>query len=333
MGANDGDAAGMTPAPAEWHRALQEAAHWYVTLNDASDEAKREAWRQWLRSKPLHAAAWEKVDAVGRRFGGLCEQHDPVSMAAGLRRAASPGRRRSLRALACLLVAGAGAGVGWRYPPAREQLLAWCAGYRTSVGEIRDARLADGSRLWLNTASAADFVIDANWRRLILHQGEVMVRTAHDGERPFIVDTRFGTLRALGTLFLVRRQAEHTHLAVLEGAVEVSLAETGERRVVAQGAQQDFFADRYGDGGVLDVMQTSWRAGMLTVDNIRLADFLGQLSRYRHGYLAAHPDVADLRVVGAYPVPDTDAALALLSEALPVRVHRSLPWWVTVEPL
>lgn len=323
----------MTPGSAAWHRALQEAADWYVCLaEEPPDSAKRDAWVQWLRSAPLHGAAWEKVVAVGRRFAGLREQDEPLAVAAGLRQSVFAGRRRSLRALGLLLTAGAAGWLGWRHPPLRDQLLAWNAGHRTGVGEIRDTRLADGSRLWLNTASAADFAVEASWRRLTLYQGEAMVQTAKDSQRPFVVQTRHGTLRALGTLFLVRSLPGRMHLAVLEGAVEIRLADTGERRVVESGAQVDFTSGRYGAEAALDADQTSWRQGMLTVDNLPLSDFLEQLSRYRHGHLAAHPDVAGLRVMGTYPVPDTDAALAQLSEVLPVRIQRSLPWWVTVEP-
>lgn len=323
----------MNPGAADWHRALREAADWYVCLNEApANGPEREAWSQWLRSGPLHAAAWDKVDAVGRRFAGLREQDEPLAVAAGLRQAARPGRRRSLRTLAGLLAAGAAGWMGWRQPAVQDQLFAWQAELRTVVGEIRDTRLSDGSRLWMNTASAADFAVDAAWRRLTLHQGEIMVQTAQDAERPFVVDTRYGTLRALGTLFLVRRQPASVHLAVLEGAVEVRLAGTGDRREVAHGEQVDFSREHYDEVAALDAAQAAWRTGRLNVDDMSLADFLAQLSRYRPGYLAAHPEVAGLRVMGSYPVPDTDAALTLLSEVLPVRVHRSLPWWVTVEP-
>ena len=39
-----------------------------------------------------------------------------------------------------------------------------------------------------------------------------------------------------------------------------------------------------------------------------------------------------LRVVGSYPLADTDRALAALADSLPVRVERRLPWWVQIVP-
>ncbi|CAB3709673.1 FecR domain-containing protein [Achromobacter pestifer] len=319
-----------------WHQALQEAAEWYVCLHD--DEVSpqdRQAWDGWLRGHALHRAAWDQVNATGQRFAGLRAQEAPQAMAAGLRAAAAPApaRRRALRTLACMAVAGASGWLAWRHTPLGDQVLAWNADYRTGVGEIRHLRLPDGSQLWLDTGSAADFAMDAAQRRLTLRQGTVLIETAHDSERPFVVCTPQGLMQALGTRFLVRRDAgQQIHLAVFDGAVEIRLAANGERRVVPRGAQADFQYDRIGPNAAADGAQATWQAGMLTVDNVRLADFLAQLSRYRRGHLAAHPDVADLRVMGTFPVPDTDAALAMLGEALPIRVQRTLPWWVTVEP-
>lgn len=252
----------MKPSALMWHKALQEAADWYVRLDDAPhDEAQRVAWQHWLHCQPLNRAAWEKINDVGQRFAGLGGQMHPVPAAVGLRRAATLGRRL-----------------------------------------------------------------------LTLHQGEVVVETAHDSAKPFIVETGLGSKRALGTVFLVRKQVGRVHLAVLEGAVELSLNRSLERRVVEQGRQVDFVEGGIGDDRALNQAQAAWRHGVLAVDAMRLEDFLAELSRYRRGYLGVHPEVADLKVMGAYPVFDTDAALSLLAEALPVRIERRLSWWVTVEP-
>ncbi|MBB1594912.1 FecR domain-containing protein [Achromobacter sp. UMC46] len=319
-----------------WHQALQEAADWYVCLHDEDVSPQdRQAWDGWLRGHALHRAAWDQVTAAGQRFAGLRGQDAPQALAAGLRAAAAPApaRRRALRTLAGLAVAGTSGWLAWRHTPLRDQVLAWNADYRTGVGEIRHVRLADSSQLWLDTASAADFAIDAAQRSLTLRQGTVVIETAPDSERPFVVGTPQGAMRALGTRFLVRRDsADQVHLAVFDGAVEIRLAANGERLVIPRGRQADFQRDRIGAPSAADTAQATWQSGMLTVDNVRLADFLAQLSRYRRGHLAAHPDVADLRVMGTFPLPDTDSALAMLGDALPVRVQRTLPWWVTVEP-
>lgn len=71
---------------------------------------------------------------------------------------------------------------------------------------------------------------------------------------------------------------------------------------------------------------------MLYADDARLGDFVRDLARYRPGVLRCAPEIADLRISGAYRLADTDAVLALLQEALPVRVVQRTRWWVSVVP-
>ena len=57
---------------------------------------------------------------------------------------------------------------------------------------------------------------------------------------------------------------------------------------------------------------------------------MAELGRYRTGHLACDSAVASLRVSGAFPVADTEQALAVLARSLPVRVRRLTRYWVTV---
>jgi transmembrane sensor len=77
---------------------------------------------------------------------------------------------------------------------------------------------------------------------------------------------------------------------------------------------------------------SAWSRKLLIATQMRLGDFLQELGRYRHGHLACDPALANLRLVGSYPLGDTDHALDMLQATLPVQVKRTLPWWVTVTP-
>ena len=72
--------------------------------------------------------------------------------------------------------------------------------------------------------------------------------------------------------------------------------------------------------------------GLLPADRMRLNTLLAELSRYRPGVLRCSDAVAGLRVTGSFQLDDTDAALALLAQALPVRIERRTRYWVTVVP-
>jgi transmembrane sensor len=38
-----------------------------------------------------------------------------------------------------------------------------------------------------------------------------------------------------------------------------------------------------------------------------------------------------LPVIGSYPSTDPDRALRMLEGVLPIRIKRTLPWWVSIE--
>jgi transmembrane sensor len=71
---------------------------------------------------------------------------------------------------------------------------------------------------------------------------------------------------------------------------------------------------------------------MLLARNMRLADVVAEMSRYRSGVLRCDPAVAELRVSGAVSLADTDAGLALLARSLPLRIEQASRYWVTVAP-
>jgi len=74
----------------------------------------------------------------------------------------------------------------------------------------------------------------------------------------------------------------------------------------------------------------AWTRRLLLADNLPLGDFVRELSRYRRGYLGCAPEVAGLRLVGAYPLGDHEAVFAMLEDSLPIKVRHILPWWVTI---
>jgi transmembrane sensor len=210
----------------------------------------------------------------------------------------------------------------------------WNTDLRTEVGERRQTTLADGTQLWINTDTAVAADYGAAFRRIVLHDGEVLVESAadlHSPPRPLVVDTMHGRARAIGTRFSVWNRQDDTCVAVFAGAVEISPANGGMSLRLAAGQQCRF--DRSGVAAVhpADPNREAWSRGMLLADNMRLADFLAELGRHRRGHLGCDPAVAELRLVGAYPLVDTDRVFAALEDTLPVRRYSPLPWWTTIE--
>lgn len=311
-------------------RILEEAADWLMRLHaSAATEADRAACLRWRQSHPEHARAWARAELLMNKLGGL-----PPSLAVpALDRPAGLERRRALAKLAMLFAA---VPLGWAALRTLESPQ-WGADHRTATGQRRAIRLSDGSQISLNTASAIDVSFDATQRLIFLREGEILIRTARDtaaAHRPFRVRTTQGQLEALGTYFSVRQEEGRASLAVFEGAVRVQPRHKNAQSKIVQAGQQSFFtADTIAPVVEARATDIAWTRGMLMADNLRLVDFLTELARYRDGFLRCDPGVADIRVAGAYPVGDTDRALAMLASTYPVEAQMRLRgYWVTILP-
>src|SRR5690606_28626324 len=93
---------------------------------------------------------------------------------------------------------------------------------RTGVGEQRTVTLEDGSRVSLNTATRLSLHFDRGVRRVRLQSGEALFEVARDPGRPFVVESGDRQVRALGTAFIVRRDAGRIAVTLMEGSVEVA---------------------------------------------------------------------------------------------------------------
>lgn len=311
---------------------LEQAAEWFAVLRSGvvSDD-ERQRWHAWLNLNEENRLAWQRVEAIS---SGLALPKAAPEAAHAALGAAVLQRRRTLKMLSLFAVTGL---VGWsasRNTELQMVLADLNADHRSAVGQIRNLVLADGSQLWLNTNSSLDEEFDLHSRRVKLRKGEIMIETRPDDHipaRPFIVYSAEGSLQALGTRFNVRQLDGKTRLTVFEGRVEVvPLDAHAATKIIEAGEQAEF--NRSGITTVIpaNAAHLAWSRGVLLADDMPLGQFIEELARYRSGYLACDPAIAELRVVGGFPLNQPDQALVMLEAALPVKVHETMSWWVTV---
>jgi len=321
----------MTSAAAIDPNVLEQAAEWLMLLNasNVTDEQRR-ACRNWQSACPEHARAWARAELLMNKLGGL-----PPSLAMPvLERPSAIGRRRAVLKLAGVLAALPAAWLGWRV--ADQQ--GWRADHRTATGERRQITLADGSTIFLNTATALDIVYDARQRLVRLRSGEIVVQTARDttpSARPFYVETAEGRMQALGTRFSVRQDDGRTQLAVLESAVRIEPRKMPARhfQILQAGQKTGFTAFAIEASTESSRSDEAWTGGVLLADKMPLAEFAGELARYRHGFIHCDPAVAGLLVSGTFPLDDPERILGMLVSTYPVRaVTRFNGYWLTLTP-
>ncbi|PRN04873.1 histidine kinase [Pseudomonas sp. LLC-1] len=311
---------------------LEEAAEWLMTLSagDVTD-AQRADWQAWRNSSPERAQAWQRAERLMGKLDGL----PPALSMSALDRPTDPGRRAMISRLALLLAVLPAGWAGWTLTDRQ----GWAADYRSGIGECRQLALADGTQIFLNTDSAIDVRFDADERFIQLLRGEILVQTAPDivvPARPLRVGTREGRMQALGTRFSVRERDGRTYLAVIEGAIRIepSRATAHAATVVQAGERADFNAHAVGRPMPVDSSATAWTEGMLLADNMRLADFAAELTRYQRGFIRCDPRIADLRISGAFPVSDTPRSLSMLESTYALRVSAHMNgYWTLLYPV
>jgi transmembrane sensor len=312
----------MSLSPAEL-KAIGAAARWYARLRSGiATDSDLAAWNDWLADDPAHRQAWQRMVDVGEQMASV-----PGSLAAPALRGADRSRRQVLRSVLVLASAGSLGWLGWRSEISSNLF----ADFRSAVGERREFRLADGSALLLNTDTAVNLRFDERQRVLELLRGEIRVTTAVDPlQRPFKVLTRHAEVLALGTRFIVRAHEQGGRVAVLEKAVEVRSVGAGSMVRLEAGQSLDFDGHSLGVVRRNDASVGAWQQGSIIAINRPLSELLADLSRYRSGVLRCDPRIAQLKVSGAFPIDDTDLALAALESGFSLRITRYSRYWVDV---
>lgn len=304
-------------------RARDEAAQWFVRLQDAElDAHDRQCFDAWRAEKPEHQyefdvlqGMWSAADLVPKaRLQALCTAP-----------AERPKRSAVLRyAVAASVVAvalGVGLFSGLDHPKP------YSAEFSTRLGEHRQVALPDGSVMDLNSRSVVAVHYENHRRSVELKQGEAMFSVEHDTRRPFVVAAGAGQVTVTGTRFDVRRDDDQTRVAVEAGTVQVQGRSPGDAVTLTAGLgthvdSQGLVAASYAVNA--DAL-TAWRTGKLVFNNATLGEVAREVSRYREQPLrVSTPAVGNLRLTSVFKANDTDALLKALPHILPVAV-RALP--------
>lgn len=323
----------------------QQAATWIDTLRNPTP-AEREAFVAWLKESPRNVRDFLQMQAIDRELGNidvgrelnveaLITAVNPRITPLRTGSVASPtGRswraRRWLRYVAVLVLA-TGTGLWW----ATQEL--GVNRYRTTVAEQRTLQLEDGSVVWLNARSRLEVRFRSSTRKLRLLEGEALFRVSHDVNRPFIVETTEGTIRAVGTQFDVYERNGSTDVAVLEGQVAVSPTSSGAGVAPPSRLVLPSQSATISGGGHVWVRvephvedAVSWRERRVTFRDRTLGDITAELNRYsRRRILLGDAEVAGRRYSGVFNTDDLDSFVAVLARDEGLSIE-STPETVTV---
>ena len=313
------------------HSITEAAAEWAVRLHaGALTDQEQAELRQWIACDSRHEAALRFAEQTWAALGEV-HKDEPVHRqrpAAATMPVGRAKRRRPWQRAAAVALVVVVAGVGWVRGP--DALLRLQADYITQKGEVRTVHLADGSTVELDSASAIRLEYDGVQRRISLIQGSAIFDVAPmvgQETRPFVVQSAGGQTRALGTRFVVEREADRQGwIGVLQHSVALTLQATPQAgptdRVLKEGQAARYSAQE----GIVPLEQfdveraTSWRRGVLIFDRQPLAKVVEQLNHYRPGHVVlTDSSLGEREVSGVFRLDMLDTALATLTQELQVQ--------------
>ena len=211
------------PASDPATRAIQRQAAEWLALREARDltVAEQGTLERWCAADPRHAALLTEVETAYRTFDRLAFYPRP-----------SDGPidpdllvRRPRFVLAPVLLAAAAmtviAAVFW----GQVSMPVLTTPAAVPAGGPQFLRLADGSKVELNSGSEVVEHFTATERRIRLVRGEAHFEVTKNTLRPFIVEANNVSVRAVGTAFDVRLGATAVEVLVTEGKVGVTAAD------------------------------------------------------------------------------------------------------------
>ncbi len=306
----------MTASPDHDPIAHQQALDWFTRLRAENPGSEAHAAFETWRLQAQNARAYAEVEQLWQTLELPAHR---------VRKADHAKARRWPRyaAAACLLLA---AGAAWLSVPALQGL---GSDYTTVAGERREVLLNDGSRLWLDSASALDVDLQGATRTVWLRQGRLFADVVHDG-RPFVVHVDEAKVEVLGTRFSVSRAAAGDEVVLLSGRVQVSTPT--QQQLLAPGQRLEVQGGRVNAPETVDAERLlAWRTGQLRVREVPLQQVLQQLADYQGKRLVLlNAQAGQRRVSGSFNLGNTDSALDALISNQQLQAHTLLGHWLII---
>jgi transmembrane sensor len=314
----------------------------------SSDEAA--AIQAWVAADPRRGELLDELRAVWRLTGSGTRQWDvPAARrrllraynaprnAVELSRPATPAARRPWQGTLAwtrgLAVASCVVAIAAIVAGRLQRAESTSREYVTARGQRATVSLLDGTRVLLSVDSKLRVVRGyGSGERTVELEGEAYFVVRHDEQIPFVVRTKRGTARDLGTEFSVRAYPQESYLQVVVATDSVALtgvaADPASAIALTLRPRDRAVIDERGRAtvvaGVLLEHYVSWTRGRLVFDDDSVAAVLEQLERwYDLDIGVGDPSLGAERITISFETESAEEALSALARVLNVRLVRS----------
>lgn len=264
-----------------------------------------DALRRWREAGPRHKHVLRSSEAVLRGAVKLPGSNIAVLGQAAAERGEQGRSRFALAAtLAGALLIGSGAFlilVGRQTGPSIAAVL-----LTTNVGEIREVRLSDGSKLILDTKSAVRVEVGKGRRRALVEQGRARFSVARQNV-PFMIRTGVAAVRLDAGIVDVSGPSLQSAIKLINGDAQITRRDGNQDRIIALHGEP---------GSTANPPLPDWTTGRLSFDGARLDAALAAANRYnRQQILIGDAPIASLRVTGVFRTDDPEGLARSLAAA------------------
>lgn len=334
--------------PDDLRRIDLEAAEWLVKRDRGFTAAEQDAYFQWLAADPRHGEwlarhgeTWRELNALAQWRPEHSQEPNPDLLAP-----TRPRRRWRSRVVwfwsGALAAAAAGVALTFMLEssPPPGAVKPGTAPVEVAARTYERRVLDDGSVVELNRGALVAVDYQANLRRVRLLQGEALFTVAKDSRRPFVVHAAGVDVRAVGTAFNVRLDADNVEVLVTRGRVQVETA-----AIVAssagQGAPVPIPVLEAGDAVTVSrslaavapqvnrvsedemTRRLAWQPRMLDFRSTPLAEVVAEFGR--HGgprIVIADAELESLPIVMSFRSDNAEAFVRLLEMTAGVKAER-----------
>jgi len=301
-----------------------EAANWLVVLDEPRVSRQDiDAFQAWLAADETHKRAYDAVSATADKIDAVLAI-EPVGHEIGRRRARVP-----VRPIAMAALSAAAALALFVISPLSTLRDEAGAVYATAPERERLVRLSDGTTIEMAPGARLRASLEGDERHVDFEEGVALFNVAHDASRPFVVTTKFGDIRVLGTSFVVRLGPDAAITTVLSGRVEArrEMLFSPDNSVAASADQE---IELGGGAPTVSVLARDaldrrlvWRERMVALDGQSLREAAAEMTRFSGARFAfADTATAQVRLAGYVAGDDVEAFLGLLENNVGVSADR-----------
>jgi len=315
----------------------QQAHHWVRCLNRGLTDNEKPQLIAWINQNPTHHQALYQSASIFDNLNELNELNGIFSLEMNKRRVSKQYTPTSITlfVLVCLAIIYVVAG----FLTSSNQGGNAINTYFTSIGEVKNVQLPDGSAVTLNTNSKITVDYNTSYRSINLLHGEAQFDVATEKTRPFTVSAGTKSFTALGTIFNIQKNNElDMELIVNEGEVLISeshyskqqladfiqkeASKFDSREIITTG-EKTIIENSIAKPTILLADSTSndlaWQQGMIVFNGEYLKQALTEVSRYTDmQFEIISPEISHIKVSGYYKANDINSLLRALANNFPI---------------